>query len=103
MNQVECRLAPFEIACEGFGVRKIRWPDLYSGIFNPFASLQLGWRADEATNGIAGVEQARSETPADVAGGSGNRDTLKIGTLRQLLGLTFSKVRVRTASSSAAC
>ena len=52
MNQVECRLAPFEIACEGFGVRKIRLPDLHSGIFNPFASLQLGWRAELASAGL---------------------------------------------------
>ena len=41
MNQVERRLAPFEIACEGFGIRKIRLPDLDSGILSPFAALQL--------------------------------------------------------------
>ena len=40
MNQVECGLAPFEIVCEGFGVRKIGLPNLHSGIFGPFAALR---------------------------------------------------------------
>lgn len=102
MNQVECRLAPFEIAREGFGVFKIRLPDLHSGILNPFAALQLRRRADETTNRVTRIEQTRSEPSANVAGGSGNPDTLWIGAFRQLLGPTFSKVRIRTASSSAA-
>jgi hypothetical protein len=102
MNEVECRLAPFKIACDGFGVRKIRLPDLHSGILSPFAALQLRRRADETANGIAGIEQPRSETSANVTGGSGNRDTLWIRAFRQLLGPTFSKVRIRIASSSAA-
>jgi hypothetical protein len=85
VNQVECRLAPLEIACEGCGVRKIRLPDLHSGILSPFAALQLARRADETTNGVTRIEQARSEPSANVAGGSGNRDTAWIGAFRQLL------------------
>ena len=50
MNQVVCRPAPFEIACEGFGIRKIRLPDLHSGILSPFAALQLR-RPAERDNG----------------------------------------------------
>ena len=85
MNQVECRLAPFEIAGEGFGVRKIRLPDLHSGILSPFAALQLRRRADETTNGVTRIEQTRSEPSADVAGGSRNRDTLPIRAFRHRL------------------
>src|SRR6185436_9098251 len=85
MNQVECRLTPFEIACEGFGVRKIRLPDLHSGILSPFPALQLRRRADETTNGVTGIEQTRSEPSANVAGGSGNRDTLPIRAFRHRL------------------
>jgi hypothetical protein len=85
MNQVECCLAPFEIAPEGFSVLKIRLPDLHSGILSPFATLQFRRRADDTTNGVTGIEQTRSEPSADVACGSGNRDTLPIGTFRHRL------------------
>ena len=85
MNQVECRLAAFKVACEGFGVRKIRLPDLHSGILSPFAALQFRRRANKTTNGVTRIEQTRSQPAANVAGSSGNHDTLWIGAFRQLL------------------
>ena len=85
MNEVECRLAPFKIACDGFGVRKIRLPDLHSGILSPFAALQFRRRANETTNGVTRIEQTRGEPSTNVAGGSGNRNTLPIGAFRYRL------------------
>ena len=93
MHQVECRLASLEIACEGFGIRKIRLPDLHPGILSPFAALELRRRADETTNGVARIEQPRSQTAANVAGGSGYRDTLWLGGLRHGVGLTMFATR----------
>ena len=70
MNEVKRREASLEAESQGFGIRKIRLPDLHSGILSPFAALQLRRRADETTNGITRIEQTRSEPSANVAGGS---------------------------------
>ena len=60
MNEVECRLASFEIACEGFGIRKIRLPDFDSGILSPFAALQLA-PASGRDNGSSSRNRADAE------------------------------------------
>jgi hypothetical protein len=83
MNQVERGRAYLQIARQGLGILKIRLPDLNSGIFCPFAVVELGRRAHEATNHVAGIEQARSETPANIASGSRDRNTRCLGGFRQ--------------------
>ena len=84
MNEVECGLAPCEIAREGLGICKIGFPNLHAGILNPLASQQLAGRTDQTTNVIAGIEQARSETSTNVPSGSCYRDKLRFRSFNQV-------------------
>ena len=92
MNEVECGLAPFETAREGLGICKIRFANLHPEISNPFSTLQLARGADKAPNAIAGIKQARSETSANVASGSCDRDKLRFKSFNQVAPI-FEKFR----------
>src|SRR6266566_2492157 len=89
MHQVECPLTSLKMACNGRSIRQIRLPDLHPGIFHPVSALELPWYAYETTNRVAGIEQPRSQTSANVTGGSGYRDTLRLGGFRQWVSLTM--------------
>ena len=93
MHQVECCLTSLKIACNGDRIRQIRLPDLHPGIFHPVSALELSWCADETTNRVARLEKLRSQTAANVPGGSGYRDTLRLGGLRHGVGLTMFATR----------
>ena len=70
MNEVKRREASLEAESQGFGIGQIRFGNFNPGILSPLAFFEFAPRADEASDRVAGIEQARRQTAANVAGGS---------------------------------
>src|SRR5436190_14005881 len=79
MYEVVGRRAPDHVLRKGLRVTEVALDDLDPRVAPPAALVQFPRLADEAPDRVAGGEERRHESPADVPGCTGDEDAWAFG------------------------